>query len=258
MNDIEHKLNTQLRKTASTIADPTLVPRSLRDTIRRRHARQRGLAAGAAAVVTAPAVAFAVAEMRRGTDATEVTSAPVESTATVQRGTPADRGAPMSAPLTTATPVASTLPAWDGSPSMPLASPSQVSCVTDYTLEQLSERGFAFDGTVVSVEAPAGPGTVPAAELDSLPIINATLEVHEWFKAGDSNITSITVAMPPPDDTSELNDPTWWGVGSRLLVTGESRWGTDPLDGPVAWMCGFSRTYDPATADAWRAQLDAD
>jgi len=254
MNHIEHELRNQLRDAASTIADSPHLPGSLRDRIHRRNANKNRLVAGVAAAVTLPAAAVAIAQTRRVHDAAEVTLDPVATTWTLPADTPAATTAAMSIPPATTAPVV-TFPAWDGSPSMPLAGPSQMSCVTGYTLDHLAERGFAFDGTVVAIEPPAIAGTLPGGELDPLPFVNATFEVHEWFKAGDSTITTMTVAMPPPDDTSAPNGAAWWGVGSRLLVTGESRWGTDPLDGPVAWMCGFSRTYDPATANAWRTQL---
>ncbi len=40
-------------------------------------------------------------------------------------------------------------------------------------------------------------------------------------------------------------------VGERLLVSGEPRWGGEPLDDAIAWECGFTESFSEATADEW-------
>lgn len=40
-------------------------------------------------------------------------------------------------------------------------------------------------------------------------------------------------------------------AGTRLLVTGEPRWGGAPLDEPVAWGCGFTQAWTTAAAQRW-------
>lgn len=47
-----------------------------------------------------------------------------------------------------------------------------------------------------------------------------------------------------------------YGLGSRLLVSGEPRWGGTALEDAIAWGCAFTRYYDPATANSWRRALD--
>jgi hypothetical protein len=44
-------------------------------------------------------------------------------------------------------------------------------------------------------------------------------------------------------------------MGSRLLVSGEPRWGGTPLEDPIAWGCGFTRYYDSGTAKSWKQAL---
>jgi hypothetical protein len=121
------------------------------------------------------------------------------------------------------------------------------SCAETYDVETLTGRDFAFDGTVVEI------GSAAAAEAD-LGYSPVTFDVHEWFVGGSSD--RVTVAMPAPDRVSSdgvqgLDDATY-GVGTRLLVSGEPQWGGEPLDDPIAWMCGFTRYYDDQSATQWR------
>jgi hypothetical protein len=60
--------------------------------------------------------------------------------------------------------------------------------------------------------------------------------------------------MFPPNFVTSVGN-AGYAVGSRLLVTGESRWGGAPLEDPVAWYFGFSPTYDTETARNWRDTL---
>lgn len=39
-----------------------------------------------------------------------------------------------------------------------------------------------------------------------------------------------------------------YGLGSRLLVSGQPRWGGNALKFPIAWSCGFTRYHDPSSA----------
>ena len=40
-------------------------------------------------------------------------------------------------------------------------------------------------------------------------------------------------------------------LGTRLLVSGEPRWGGDALDEPIAWPCGFTRPWTEEEAAEW-------
>ncbi|MGZ4724548.1 MAG: hypothetical protein ACXV5U_08960 [Ilumatobacteraceae bacterium] len=45
--------------------------------------------------------------------------------------------------------------------------------------------------------------------------------------------------------------------GTRLLVTGEPRWGGQPLDDPIAWGCGFTQRWSTGAANSWANALAA-
>lgn len=138
------------------------------------------------------------------------------------------------------------------SASVPVGGGAEARCVEGYSPETLPHRAFAFDGTVHSIGVDPTDdgqgGDNGAADGGYLPV---TFDVHEWFAGGGP--AHVTVAMLPPTPSSL--DAAEYHVGSRLLVSGEPRWGGDPLDEPLAWTCGFTRTHDPATADTWRSVM---
>jgi hypothetical protein len=141
-------------------------------------------------------------------------------------------------PRTTAgdtTPVSTELP------SQPLGQDAAMSCVEEYDLTTLVGRAFAFDGTVAEIAEDTSSGDNP--------YIDVTFDVYEWFAGGGPH--TLNVEMFPPGIRTSVGTVDY-DVGSRLLVSGEPRWGGTPLESPVGWMCGFSRTYDTDTAATWR------
>lgn len=132
-------------------------------------------------------------------------------------------------------------------PSGPLVAGGAVDCVEEYAPEAVDARAFAFDGVVVAV----GPSVSSLPGDPALPdAVGVTFAVQEWFRGGSGD--TVTVDLPAqgvitPDGTLQS-----YGPGTRLLVSGEPRWGGAPLDAPVAWICGFTRYYDEATAASWR------
>jgi hypothetical protein len=123
------------------------------------------------------------------------------------------------------------------------------SCVDTYTPMAALSHAFAFDGEVVAL----GQSVSNRSDDADLDMVGVTFAVHEWF-AGRSGDT-FTVDMLPPDqgsDGSSESGPAY-AVGSRLLVSGEPRWGGQPDESPIAWTCGFTRYYDQETAEQWRA-----
>jgi hypothetical protein len=120
-----------------------------------------------------------------------------------------------------------------GAASDDLAGPGG-SCVSTSTVGGLRERAFAFDGTVIEVTDEADPRYPEPGVL--LP--RARFEVHEWFEGG----SGATVAVWMQRDVSP---------GERLLITGEPRWGGDPLDDAIAWECGFTMAWSDADARGW-------
>lgn len=133
-------------------------------------------------------------------------------------------------------------------PSGALGGGGAASCVEDYSPGAVAGRAFAFDGTVTAIDA----GRTDRTGKGELDFVAATFTVTEWF-AGGSDGTAI-VDLPPPGELDTLYEvPPAYQIGSRLLVSGEPRWGGAPLADAIAWGCGFTRYYDKSTADSWRA-----
>jgi hypothetical protein len=124
------------------------------------------------------------------------------------------------------------------------------SCVQEYSPANVKKRAFAFDGTVTAIgKARTSRGEEP------IPLASVTFRVNEWFAGGTGDTVTVDMTAPTAgsggDPTSE-EGPTY-GIGTRLLVSGQPRWGGGPLDEAIAWTCGFTRYYDAPTAAAWRA-----
>jgi len=119
------------------------------------------------------------------------------------------------------------------------------SCVDTDSPAAVAGRSFAFDGTAVAI----GPGLSNRSG-PPLPLAGVTFQVNKWFRGGTGG--TVTVDMQAPASVSSDPLPAY-GVGTRLLVSGEPRWGGAPLDAAIAWGCGFTRYYDPQTAAEWAA-----
>lgn len=113
------------------------------------------------------------------------------------------------------------------------------SCVESYSPGAVAGRAFAFDGTVLSV----GPSVSDRGDDADLDLPGVTFDVHEWFVGEGPDRFTVDLAGAEP--------------GTRLLVSGEERWGGGALAQPIAWGCGFTRYHDEQTADAWRAATEA-
>jgi hypothetical protein len=126
-------------------------------------------------------------------------------------------------------------------------SSASASCVETYSSAAVAGRAFAFDGTVTAIGPAASnrPGV-------ALPLVGTTFQVNQWFRGGSGD--TVTVDMDAPPTANSSSDPSLpvYGVGSRLLVSGEPRWGGAPL-AAIAWGCGFTRSYDPRIAAEWAA-----
>jgi hypothetical protein len=122
------------------------------------------------------------------------------------------------------------------------------SCIEGYSPAALAERSFAFDGTVTAI-GPAGSNRPGVA----VPLASVTFRVNQWFRGGSG--PTVTVDMDPSPTANSWSDSAVpaYKVGTRLLVSGEPRWGGAPLDAAIAWGCGFTSSYDPQTAAEWAA-----
>lgn len=119
-----------------------------------------------------------------------------------------------------------------------LGSSAATSCVEEYTPAAVSNRAFAFDGVVIDV---AGSVSDQGGEGD-LGLPGVTFRVNQWFSGGEAR--TFRVDLQVPEDSFD--------IGSRLLVSGESRWGEADLADAIAWGCGFTRYHDAKTAREWQ------
>ena len=120
------------------------------------------------------------------------------------------------------------------------------SCVEVYSPKTLVNRSFAFDGTVASIETRNDP-KLPAGERER-PWV--WFVVHQWYRGGSGETVGIWM--------DGVNIETSAGTvnaepGMRLLVSGEPRWGGEPLDDPLAWTCGFTQEWTEEMAAEWEA-----
>ncbi len=125
------------------------------------------------------------------------------------------------------------------------------SCVESYAPDALTGRAFAFDGVVLDI----GPSVSDRGDGADLGLPGVTFKVREWFSGGRADTVTVDV-QPPTTGSADPSDPVHaYGIGSRLLVSGEARWGGSALEAPIAWGCGFTRYYDLETAMAWHDAL---
>lgn len=264
--ELETRLKEVLKSAADSRGPNTDPPPFLAQTVyRRRVIRTRCVSATwllAAAVTlggaylassrlqSSPVAGYQVEEVR--TDPTSVTAnssegtpLPTTTTGVEQNDSRTSRSSSSPAPTT---PEFGSAPQ---GPSEPLKTPPLASCVATYSTKTLLDRTFAFDGVVMSVGVVANPGGFG----DGPSYVPVSFAVQQWFRGGGSRGVVVKMLSPLASGGSGEVDPVW-GVGSRLLISGESlSGGSDPLSDPVAWYCGFSRTYDRDTASAWALAL---
>lgn len=215
MPDLKTRLTDYVREQTPESTPPF---QAVQARLRRRS--QRRAAAASLAVVTA-----------LGAGAVQLTQAPSDGGGGPAASTASDRSP---GPLT--------------NPTGAVPDTGLTSCALEYDRTTLSQRAFAFDGTVVDIEPTQRPG------FDSTDV---TFRVEQWFRGGSQAEVTLPMSVP----TDDVGHPYWtgpdseyvptFGVGSRLLVSGEPRWGGAPLEDPVAWGCGFTRYHDEATAADW-------
>jgi hypothetical protein len=120
------------------------------------------------------------------------------------------------------------------------------SSVEVYSPAAVAGRAFAFDGTVTAIGSSlSNPAGGPPD------LVGVTFRVNKWFRGGTGD--TMTVDWYPPGSYNSATNPslTSYGIGSRLLVSGEPSLSGDAPDTPIAWTCGFTRYYDPQTAAEW-------
>jgi len=115
-----------------------------------------------------------------------------------------------------------------------------------YNAKTIGNRAFALDGTITNISS----GGTNKADKGTLDTVAVTFQVNEWFKGGKSTAVKIDLMSPTNNITGD--DTHAYKQGTRLLVSGEPRWGGEPLTDAIAWSCGSTRYYEGAVADEWR------
>ena len=113
-----------------------------------------------------------------------------------------------------------------------------------------TDADFAFAGTVTAVD----PSPVPSEE-DDTPHGRWTFAVDEWFTEAGPDEVTVAVMFGLETVTSSGGGEYQLGVGDRLLISGEvyeESGENQPWSGLIAGSCGYSRTYDEATASEWQ------
>lgn len=132
----------------------------------------------------------------------------------------------------------------------PVLGDNTASCAFDYNAATLGERSFAFDGVVIAIGSPGAAGF-------PLQDTVVTFAVTRWYRGGSE--AEVRLDMWRPGDRGIGADSEYgvaYSIGTRMLVSGEPRWGGAPLDGAVAWSCGFTRYYDEPTAAFWASVFE--
>ena len=117
-------------------------------------------------------------------------------------------------------------------------SSSTLSCVEEFTPENLARRSWAFDGTIIEV--------VPPVDLESPnpdeQVTLVTFRVTRWYTGGsDETVTVKTSNVPGGVTMNGDADPS---IGARLLASGEAEY---------LWGCGFTMPYTEQDAAVFAA-----
>lgn len=131
----------------------------------------------------------------------------------------------------------------------PLAGDETASCVSEYSPATLAQQRFAFDGVVVEI----GESVSDRGDSGDLGLPGVTFQVMRWYAGGRGDTATVDMPVGPSSD-GDIS----YGPGSRLLVSGQPRWGGRALEYPIVWSCGFTRYYDSSTATAWKLAFSAD
>lgn len=107
--------------------------------------------------------------------------------------------------------------------------PISASCVETYSLDTLSNRDLAFDGTVTGISG------------DSV-----TFTVHEAYRGAGSASITLTATGMTGTSISSAGGPSLV-EGERYLIAG---------DGQFVWGCGFSQPYQADIAAHWADASD--
>ena len=116
-------------------------------------------------------------------------------------------------------------------------------CATVYSPDTLTQRGWAFDGTITNF------GT----EATGRRARTATFDVHRWFRGDRTDTVTVRFDFPTVNlDSAPARDAT---VGQRFLVTGGTAPASDGQAPLIAYGCGYTQPWGEATAELWANAL---
>lgn len=127
-----------------------------------------------------------------------------------------------------------------GAPESPIGG-GMASCVEPFTVENLSEREFAFDGVIRSISVPPEESGAPTV---------VTFNVTHWYKGGSGERVELRTYERPGAVTSVSlgqDDAVQLEEGQRILGSGED---------DLLWSCGFSMLYTPNNAELFEAAFE--
>ncbi|MES2210051.1 MAG: hypothetical protein V4515_07690 [Chloroflexota bacterium] len=101
-------------------------------------------------------------------------------------------------------------------------------CVETYSLQTLTNRSIAFDGTVSVIDGD-----------------RVTFQINQAFRGVTGDAVTLEAAGMTGTAITSAGGPNL-SVGGRYLVAGEATF---------AWACGFTQTWDPVVAADWSAAL---
>ena len=119
-------------------------------------------------------------------------------------------------------------PGSSGITPTPSTDPGVAQCVETYSLETLRKRGFAFDGTVTTIDGD-----------------DVTFAVNAAYRGASGGEVTLTAMGMTGVSITSAGGPNLQ-VGGRYLVAGDDRF---------VWACGFTQAYDGDTAAAWAEAL---
>ncbi|MGY2129495.1 hypothetical protein [Blastococcus sp. SYSU DS0617] len=136
-------------------------------------------------------------------------------------------------------------------PAGALPATRAVSC-PEYSPALVGQRDFALDGTVTGIGEQRFPRLPGETEADSF--YSVTFRVHAWYRGGTGERVTLHMEELPYLSTPEGGSIETYGVGTRLLVSGDV---SDIVGrGLIGQGCGFTRYYDEQTAAEWAAATD--
>lgn len=117
-------------------------------------------------------------------------------------------------------------------------------CATTYTPEHLTQRAWAFDGTIVRIGTDTSTGRTHRT---------ATFDVHRRLR-GATTTDTITVRFDFPAGNTDSAAARDAAIGQRFLVTGGTA--DTPSEAlPIAYGCGYTQPWSQETAELWERVL---